>query len=78
MKIDFNNLNIKKTNNNIISPKDVFMTLKREEKFQYLWDVQSEVLSKWDKIRNKPQKIKERFPHLLRLFICSQIMILKR
>lgn len=53
MKIDFNNLNIKKTNNNIISPKDVFMTLKREEKFQYLWDVQSEVLSKWDKIRNE-------------------------
>ena len=52
MKLNFN-VELHSKSSNITSPKDLFMSLKRGYKFQYLWDVQSDVLSKWNSIRKE-------------------------
>lgn len=45
--IDLSKIKNANSSSEIKNPKDLFMSLQRETKFPYLWDVQSEILSKW-------------------------------
>lgn len=56
MKLNFN-IDLQNKSTMIVNPKDLFMSLKRGSKFQYLWDVQSDVLTKWNKIRQERNAI---------------------
>ncbi|WP_103908305.1 DEAD/DEAH box helicase, partial [Dehalococcoides mccartyi] len=47
MEIDFNRLNNETANNQIIHPREIFTILTKDKRYQYLRDVQSEVLDSW-------------------------------
>lgn len=55
MKIDFGKLNTGSNVNTILQPRDLFSALpnKKEEKFQYPRDVQSQVWDSWFKRRDE-------------------------
>ncbi len=58
MKIDFSKLHHEENSDTVIHPRQIFNLLtQKDEKYDYLRDIQTEVLNKWHAYRNSKDNI---------------------
>lgn len=53
MDIDFSKLNHLDNSENVLDPREIFKLLRKDSKYSYLRDVQSEVLQKWVTVKDQ-------------------------
>ena len=50
--MDLKRIQAERKKSKVINPKDLFMSLRRDEEFKYLWEVQSTILEQWNDKRH--------------------------